>query len=57
MGLSSTDLEKTNEMSVDLEPELHEGDGRIPSWIWIVVGAVILSAAIFAPFQLVWPFG
>lgn len=57
MGLFSTDLEKNKGMSADLEPELHEGDGRVPSWLWFIVGAIILGAAIFAPFQLFWPFG
>lgn len=43
--------------SVDLEPELHEGDGPIAGWIWWVVGAVIVFAAVCAPFQLYWPIG
>lgn len=57
MGLFTTELEETKEMSAELEPELQEGDGRVPSWLWLIVGAVILSAAVFAPFQLFWPFG
>lgn len=42
---------------VPLEQELHEGDGPIPRWIWLVVACVALFAALFAPFQLFWTVG
>lgn len=42
---------------VPLEQELHEGDGPIPQWIWLVVACVALFAALFAPFQFFWTVG
>jgi len=43
--------------SVPLEGELHEGDGRIPRWLWLVVAGVALFATFAAPFQLFWTVG
>lgn len=40
-----------------LEKELHEGDGPIPRWLWLIVAGVAAFAALVAPFQLYWPIG
>lgn len=55
MGTASSEMDRNR--SVELEPELHEGDGRVSIWIWIVVAAIIIAGVVFAPFELIWPVG
>ncbi len=43
--------------SIPLEGELHEGDGPIPGWLWLIVAGVALFATLVAPFQLFGTFG
>lgn len=34
---------------------LHEGDGRLPLWAWILFCTIISAALLLAPFQMLWP--
>lgn len=54
MGVASQTPEESRYQQ-HLEPELHEGDGRLPAWMWVILAAVMATAAVVAPFQLFWP--
>lgn len=57
MAQFSPRLDHSAQKPIDLEPELHEGDGKVPFWIWIIVSVVTLFGVVAAPFQWFWPFG
>lgn len=41
--------------NAELEPELIEGDGRLPVWMWAIVVWIILFAVLLSPFEVIWP--